>query len=132
MDNSKNLYRYVFSNGESYTMTPVEAHKYKYKKMIDIVSGPNYQSGKQQRTFDGWGYHDSLKRVFKGPNDYRSYLRENNLIEVGNEGPVIQKDYDPPIWNEDLLRKAASYGIEIGSVMAEALLSGELDYPEGA
>jgi hypothetical protein len=100
--------------------------------MIDILEGPNYQSGKPQRSFDGWGYHDSLKMVFKGPAHYREYLRANNLIEAGNEKAPLYKEYEPPIWNEELIRKAINvHGIEIGSVLAEALLSGETEWPEG-
>lgn len=113
-------------------MTPVEAHRYAHKKKINILHGPNYRGGKQERTFKGWGWHDGLLRSFKGPHDYRTYLKANNMIEAGNEGPLIEKEYEPPVWNEEMLRKAAGYGIEIGSVLAEALLSGELDWPEEA
>lgn len=131
MDRNSTHYAYVFSSGERITMTPIEAHRYAHKHKIDIWQGPNYDDGRQKKRFDGFGWHDSLKRSFKGPNDYRTYLKANGLIEVGNEKCPILEEYEPPVWTEELIRKAVSvHGIEIGSVLAEALLSGELDWPE--
>ena len=132
MDNLKSFYRYNFSNGDSGTMTPVEAHQYAHKHKVNISEGPNYCDQKPMERFTGWGYHAGLRKTFKGPNHYRSYLRENNLIEAGNEkAPLWEDPKQPPVWNEKLIRKAINdYGIEIGGVMAAALMSGELDYPE--
>lgn len=129
--NEKNYYQYVFSNNETHMMTPVEAHRYAFKKVIDIVSGPGYKSGRQEKSFDGWGWHDSLKMNFRGPSHYREYLKQNGLIEVGNERSPLYKEYEPPVWNEELIRKAINvHGINIGSVLAEALLSGEVAWPD--
>jgi hypothetical protein len=36
------------------------------------------------------------------------------------------------VWTEELIRKAINeHKIEIGSILAEALLSGEVQFPEG-
>jgi hypothetical protein len=131
MDKNKALYNYVFSNGESITMSPIEAHKYAHRKMIDIFQGPGYVKAKREKAFDGFGFHDSLQMNFKGPAHYRQYLKENNMHEASVNDKPMEEKYTKPIWDEDLIRKANSYGLDIGSVLAEALLSGELDYPEG-
>lgn len=131
MIRNKKEYIYVFSNGFSRQMTPVEAHNYAYKHKVDIKSGPNYVEGKRQKSFDGFGWHDSLQMSFRGPRHYREYLRANNIEEAGlNDCPKYTEE-TPPLWTEELIRKAVNvHGIEIGSVMAEALLSGELAFPE--
>ena len=132
MDRNKtSYYNYVFSNGETHTMSPIEAHKYAYRKMIDIFQGPNYVKAKREKSFDGFGFHDSLQMTFRGPAHYRQYLKENNMHEASVNDKPMEEKYNKPIWDEDLIRKANSYGLDIGSVLAEALLSGELDYPEG-
>ncbi len=132
MDRSKSNYKYRFSNGESHTMTPVEAHGYAHKHKIDIWEGPAYQNGRRER-FTGWGWHAALQRSFKGPNDYKTYLRENNLTEAGNERAPLWQEPEKPIWTEELLRKAVrEYGLDISDSLGDALLRGELDYPEDA
>lgn len=86
-DRNKRYYNYVFSNGERYTMSPIEAH--------------------------------------------REYLKEHNMHEASiNDCPMVE-EYDPPVWTEELLRKAINHhGVSIGGVLAEALLKGEIDWPE--
>jgi hypothetical protein len=131
MDRNKNFYNYIFSNNERHTMTPVEAHNYANKLKIDIWQGPGYLQAKREKAFDGFGWHDSLRMNFRGPAHYRQYLKENNMHEAGVGDNIQGKDFEPPVWNEELIRKAINeYHIPIGSVMAEALLSGELDFPE--
>lgn len=131
MDRNKNYYNYIFSNNERHTMTPLEAHNYARKLMIDIWQGPGYVKAQRVKEFDGFGWHDSLRMNFRGPAHYRQYLKENNMHEVDIGDRPCEGKYEPPVWNEDLIRKAINeYKIPIGSVMAEALLSGELDFPE--
>lgn len=130
-ERNKSYYNYKFSNGEAHTMTPIEAHKYAHKHKIDIWHGPNYIQGKKEKDFDGFGFHSGLLRTFKGPKDYRDYLREHNMVEASVNDCPMESKYVKPLWDEDLIRKANSYGMDIGSVLAEALLTGELDYPEG-
>jgi hypothetical protein len=131
MDKNKAYYPYVFSNFEQHTMTPLEAHQYSRRKMIDILQGPGYEKGKREKSFDGFGWHDSLRMSFKGPGHYRSYLKENNLVEAGIGDRPSEYVYEPPIWDEDLIRKAINvHGVDIGGVLAEALLKGELDWPD--
>jgi hypothetical protein len=113
-------------------MTPIEAHKYAHRKKIDITHGPNYIEGKKEKSFDGWGWHDGLLRSFKGPKDYRDYLKANGMVEAGIGDRPTEWKNNKPIWTEDLIRKANSYGMDIGGVLAEALLKGELDYPDGS
>lgn len=133
MDRNKSYYNYVFSNGEKHTMTPVEAHKYKERLKIDIMSGPGYIERKREKSFDGFGWHDSLRMSFKGPAHYRSYLKENGLVEAGMNDKPRESEFKKPIWDEDLIRKCNSqYGLDIGGVLAEALMKGELDYPDEA
>jgi hypothetical protein len=132
IDRNKNFYNYAFSNGEKHTMTPVEAHKYKEKLKIDIVHGPGWVKAQREKAFDGWGMHDSLRVVFRGPAHYREYLKEHGMVEASLGDRPSESKYIKPIWDEDLIRKANSYGMDIGSVLAEALMSGELDYPEDA
>jgi hypothetical protein len=130
--NLKTTYLYRFSNGDGGHMTPVEAHKYAHRHKVEIWEGPNYSEGKPRERFTGWGYHYGLRMVFRGPAHYREYLKANNLIEAGNEKAPLWEEPVKPIWTERLIRKAINeYGMDIGSVMAEALLSGELDFPEG-
>lgn len=131
-DRNKNIYNYVFSNGERQAMSPIEAHKYKERLKIDILHGPGYVQGKREKSFDGFGWHSGLLRSFKGPKDYRDYLREHNLVEAGLGDRPSEYVYKKPLWDENIIRKAISEGVEIGSVLAEALLSGELDFPEDA
>lgn len=127
-------YDYVFASAFDQfteTMSPIEAHKFAHKHKLTILRGPNYIKGKKEKEFDGWGWHSSLQRSFKGPADYRQYLKANNMHEVDIGDRPCEGKYEPPVWNEDLIRKAINeYKIPIGSVMAEALLSGELDFPE--
>jgi len=132
-DRNKEFYRYQFSNGESHVMTPTEAHKYTHKHKIDIWEGPGYIERKKEKSFDGFGWHDSLLMSFRGPAHYRAYLKEHNMVEVdANDCPVEQK-YNKPIWDEELIRKCINqYGIQIDSILAEALMRGELDYPDQA
>ena len=131
MDRNKQFYKYRFSNGETITMTPIEAHKYKHKLMIDILEGPNYVQGERGKKFDGFGWHDGLLRSFKGPKDYRDYLKANNMHEAGLNDCPQNREFEPPVWTEELISKAINYHkIEIGSVLAEALLKGEIDWPE--
>lgn len=125
-------YAYRFSNGESHQMKPIEAHKYALRKMINIVSGPNYAEGKRQKSFDGFGWHSGLQRNFKGPRDYRDYLKANGIEEWGDCDPPKFTEESPPYWNDETLKKASSCGMEIGSVLAEALKSGKLKFPEDA
>lgn len=130
-DRNKNYYNYLFSNGERHTMTPVEAHKYKEKLKIDIFQGPGYQQARREKSFDGFGWHSSLQMSFKGPRHYREYLKEHGLVEAGLGDRPTEHEYKPPRWTEDLIREMVQvHGMEIGSVLAQALLSGELDYPE--
>ena len=132
-DRNKNHYRYVFSNGYSTVMTPIDAHKYKEKHKVDIFDGPGYIQAKKEKGFDGFGWHSGLQMSFKGPAHYRQYLKENNLHEAGLNDCPVDKDFTPPIWNEELIRKAINvHGLEIGSVMAEALLKGEMKWPDGS
>ena len=127
------FYNYVFSNGEKHTMTPIEAHKYAHKHKIDIFHGPNYIEGKKEKSFDGFGWHSGLLRSFKGPKDYRDYLKANNMVEAGLNDCPIEGDFKKPLWDEELIWRAINvHKLEIGSVLAEALLSGKLDYPEDA
>jgi len=132
MDRNKQFYNYRFSNGEAHTMTPIEAHKYAHKLKIDIFQGPNYIEGKREKSFDGFGWHSGLLRSFKGPKDYRDYLKANNMVEAGLNDRPNGEPFKKPLWDEDLIRKANSHGLDIGSVLAEALLAGHLDYPEEA
>ncbi len=112
-------------------MTPIEAHKYADRLKIDISYGPNYIKGEKQKSFDGWGWHDGLQMTFRGPRHYREYLKENGLVEASINDKPIEDKWDKPIWDEALIRRAINvHGLEIGSVLAEALISGELDYPE--
>jgi hypothetical protein len=131
-ERNKRTYSYKFSNGEAHYMTPIEAHKYAHRKKIDITHGPNYIEGKKEKSFDGWGWHDGLLRSFKGPKDYRDYLKANGMVEAGIGDRPTEWKNNKPIWTEDLIRKANSYGMDIGGVLAEALLKGELDYPDGS
>lgn len=111
-------------------MTPIEAHRYAHKHKIDIFHGPNYIEGKKEKSFDGFGWHSGLLRNFKGPKDYRDYLKANNMVEAGLNDCPQGNEFRPPVWTEELIRKANGYGMDIGSVLAEALLRGDLDYPE--
>ena len=113
-------------------MTPVEAHQYKERLKIDILHGPGWEKARRQKSFDGFGYHDGLRVTFRGPAHYRQYLKENNLVEAGLGDRPKEQEYTPPRWDEDLIRLAIREGVEIGSVLAEALMSGELDFPEDA
>lgn len=63
----------------------------------------------KDRTFDGWGWHDGLNMFFRGPNHYRSYLKEQGLIEVGNDPFPTQKRANniDEFFSEDLLRETA-------------------------
>jgi hypothetical protein len=112
-------------------MTAIEAHKYAHKHKIDIFHGPNYIEGKKEKSFDGFGYHNGLMRTFKGPKDYRDYLKANGMVEAGLNDKPVEEEFKKPLWDEELIRKAINvHKLNIGSVMAEALLSGEIDYPE--
>lgn len=132
LDRNKNHYNYVFSNGVRQTMNPVEAHQYKERLKIDILQGPGWEKARRQKSFDGFGFHDGLRMSFRGPAHYRQYLKENNLVEAGLGDRPKEQEYKPPRWDEDLIRLAIHEGVEIGSVLAEALLKGELDFPEDA
>lgn len=124
-------YNYRFSNGEAHTMTPIEAHKYKEKLKIDILHGPGYREAKREKSFDGFGWHDGLQMSFKGPRHYREYLKANGMVEASIGDKPVEQVINRPIWDESLIRKCVNeYKIDIGSVLAEALLSGKLDYPE--
>lgn len=114
-------------------MTPIEAHKYAHRKKINITYGPNYVAGKREKSFDGWGWHDGLQRAFKGPKDYRDYLRANGLVEASINDRPMEEKYNKPVWTPDLIRRMnQEYNMGIEDRLAEALLSGELDYPDGA
>ena len=129
-DRNKALFDYKFNNGEKHTMTPPEAHKYAERKNLKIISGPGYVEGQRKETYRGWGYHDTLQKTFKGPRDYRDYLRANGLIECGDlSSPQFTKP-KPTYWTDETIKLAIGHGIEIGSVLAEALKKGELDFPE--
>jgi hypothetical protein len=127
-----NLYNYIFSNSETHTMTPLEAHKYAHRKNLRVVGGPGYKEGKKERSFAGWGWHDTLKMSFRGPNHYREYLKEHNMVEWGSSDCPQYKEVTPPVWNDETLRMAAQQGIEIGSVLADALKSGAIQWPDQA
>ena len=129
-DRNKNHYDYIFSNNVRQKMTPVEAMKYANRVKVDIWQGPNYIKGETVKKFDGWGWHDGLLMTFRGPAHYRQYLKENNMHEAGRDDCPTEEKFEKPVWNEELLKKACALGVEIGSVMAGALLSGELDFPE--
>ena len=132
MADNKKYYEFIFSNGERHTMTPLEGNRYAHKHKLDIFQGPNYVEGRKEKAWDGWGWHSSLQMSFKGPKHYRDYLRANNMEEWGNEDSPQHKEFRKPVWDEALIRKAINeHGIPIGSVLAEALISGEIDYPEG-
>ena len=128
--NNKNHYKYVFENGEIHHMTPVDAHRYSHRKKIRILKGPNYNGGKQVKTFDGFGWHDGLNMAFRGPKHYRSYLKEHGLEEWGNEKPPVYSEESPPIWDDVLIKKVVDSGIEVGSVLAKALKEGTVNFPE--
>ncbi len=114
-------------------MTPLDAHKYAHKHKVDIWEGPGYLARKKEKSFDGFGWHDSLMMSFRGPAHYRSYLKENNLVEAGANDCLTEDKFTKPLWDEDLIRKCVQqYGIQIDSILAEALISGELDYPDEA
>lgn len=133
MDRNKTNYHYEFSNGEKHIMNPLEAHKYSHRRKINILRGPGYIEGRREKSFDGWGWHDSLQRSFRGPKDYRDYLRANGLVEASVKDKPVEQQLDSPVWTEELVRKAINeFGIDIGSVMAEALISGEMDWPDGS
>ena len=133
MERNKTHYNYVFSNGFRQVMTPIEAHKYADKLKIEILQGPGYIAGKREKSFDGWGWHDSLRMMFRGPANYRQYLRENGLVEAGVNDKPVERVIKKPLWDEELIRKCnTQYGMDIGGVLAEALLSGELDFPDGS
>lgn len=128
--NEKKFYKYFFSNGEAITMTPIDALRYSQKKMIKILKGPNYSEGRQIKKFDGFGWHDTLKMSFKGPKHYREYLKANGIEEWGDSCPPVYDEKSPPLWNDEMIKKAVDAGIEVGSVLAAALKRGELDFPE--
>lgn len=131
MSRDKKHYDYVFENGETHLMTPPEAYKYAYHKKCKIISGPGYENGKKPKAFTGWGWHDSLRRTFKGPNDYRSYLRAHGIEEWGDVHDAPRGgEYKPPLWDDELLRKAAQLDIYIPGRLAEALKNGEATWPE--
>lgn len=133
MDRNKNRYKYIFSNKFEQIMTPIEAHKYAHKHKVDIMHGPGYIERKREKSFDGWGWHDSLLMSFKGPNHYRSYLKEHGMVEAGMNDKPTEGEFKKPVWTEELLRTAINkHGLQIDGVLAEALLKGELDYPEDA
>lgn len=114
-------------------MTPIEAHKYAERHKVDIWEGPNYVKGRKEKSFDGFGWHDGLLRSFKGPKDYRDYLKEHDLVEAGLNDRPDHKDFEPPLWTEELIWKAINvYKLNIGTVLADALLSGELKWPDGS
>lgn len=130
-DRNKNYYNYEFSNGERHTMTPIDAHKYANKHKIDIFNGPGYIKAKKEKDWDGFGFHSGLQMSFKGPRHYREYLKEHGMVEASVNDKPTEGKYQKPIWDEALIRRCINeYKIDIGSVLAEALLSGELDYPE--
>jgi len=112
-------------------MTPIEAHKYKERLKIDILRGPGWVKGRREKSFNGCGWHDSLRMSFKGPRHYKEYLKEHGLVEAGLGDRPKEHNYTRPLWDEDMIRKAVNeHGLQIGSVLAEALLKGELDWPE--
>jgi hypothetical protein len=133
VERNKTNYHYKFSNGEEHIMNPIEAHKYSHRLKIDILKGPGYIQGKREKAFSGWGWHDSLLRSFKGPKDYRDYLKEHGLVEASIKDKPIEQNLDAPLWNEELIWKAINvHGLRIDGVMAEALLNGEVDWPDGS
>ena len=128
----KKFYKYFFSNGESITMTPIDALRYSQKKMIRILKGPNCSGGRQIKKFDGFGWHDTLKMSFRGPKHYREYLKENHIEEWGNCNPPSYSEESPPLWDDSLIKKTVDAGINIGSVLADALKKGEVSFPEAS
>lgn len=127
--NQNKVYLYKFENGESYQMTPIDAHKYAHKKKIKIIEGVNYSGGRQKKSFDGWGYHESLKKVFRGPKDYKAYLKKNGIEEWGNENPPKYTEESPPVWDDAMLKRCWELGIEVSSREADALKKGLVKFP---
>ena len=55
------------------------------------------------------------------------------MVEASVGDKPTEGKFDKPVWDEDLIRKANNeYGLDIEGVLAEALLAGELDYPDGS
>lgn len=134
LNQNERYYNYEFSNGERHTMTPVEAHQYSFRKKIEITNGPGYRKEEKEKSFDGWGWHSGLLMNFRGPNHYRSYLKEHGMVEAGfNDRPTEQK-FRKPVWDEKLIKKAFDLGVlnSTDGRLIEALLNGELDWPDGS
>jgi hypothetical protein len=127
---NKKFYKYIFSDGTNTEMTPIDALRYSERTGAKILKGPNYHKGRQIKKFDGFGWHDTLKMSFKGPKHYREYLKANNIEEWGDSCPPIYSEKSPPIWTDEMIKRAVDAGIEVGSVLAAALKRGELDFPE--
>jgi hypothetical protein len=134
MKPNERYYNYRFDNGETHQMTPIEAHRYVERKKIKISYGPGYEKGKREKSFDGWGWHDGLLRSFKGPKDYRDYLKANGMVEAAIGDKPTEWKSKKPLWDEDLIRKATGLGLlsATDGKLTEALLNGELDYPDGS
>lgn len=133
LNQNERYYNYTFSNGARHLMTPIEAHKYAHRLKLRFTGGPGYQQEKKEKEFDGFGWHSGLQMSFRGPAHYRSYLKEHGLVEASFNDKPMDRPFNKPIWNEELIQKCVrDYGIEIGSVMTEALLNGELDWPDGS
>lgn len=127
----KRVYKYVFENGEVNHMTPVEAMKYSYNHKTKILHGPNIENHKPVERYIGWGWCHELGMNFKGPAEYKAYLKANKIEIWDQENPPQFTEESPPVWTEELIRKTVQeHKVEIGSVLAEALLSGELDFPQ--
>jgi len=105
---------------------------YGAKRIID--GAPRMKMGKsiskQRKEFDGFGWHDGLNMSFKGPKDYKAYLKRENLIEAGNEAPPQYKDPEVNLIDDQLLADAAKAGIKVSGQEAEALKSGKYQKSE--
>jgi hypothetical protein len=82
----------------------------------------------KDKLFDGWGWHDGLSMTFKGPNHYRAYLREQGLIEVGNdpfpkqESTLAEKEF----FTDDMLRATAQITGGLDGQLVNALKDGDV------
>ena len=94
-----------------------------------MSSAPSMRMGqaikRQRKTFDGFGWHDGLNMQFKGPKHYREYLKQEGLIEHGNEGPPQHKEAEAPPIDDETLKEFAKAGLKVSGREAAALKTGE-------